>query len=166
MFEGVALDAAPSAWADLGCGDGTFTRALADRLAAGSIIHAIDWDTSAVATLPPDAGGVRIQPYVGDFTRPWPFALPLDGILMANSLHYVERQDDFLRSCAAALTPAGRLLIVEYDTDAPNTWVPYPISCTALSQALADAGWRRVRLLASRRSRYRRAQLYAALAER
>ena len=27
-------------WADLGCGDGIFTRALASKLAAGSTVHA------------------------------------------------------------------------------------------------------------------------------
>jgi hypothetical protein len=31
----------PTIWADLGCGDGTFTLALADLLAPGSMIHAM-----------------------------------------------------------------------------------------------------------------------------
>jgi methylase of polypeptide subunit release factors len=77
-------------WADLGCGDGTFTLALASLLAAGSTIHAMDRDASALQNIPPEHHGVRIQTHYGDFTRqPWPFAR-LDGILMANSLHYVE----------------------------------------------------------------------------
>ena len=32
----------PQVWADLGCGDGLFTRALATLLPEGSIIHAVD----------------------------------------------------------------------------------------------------------------------------
>ena len=45
----------PTIWANLGCGDGTFTRALADMLASGSLIHAIDLDGSALRRIPPDA---------------------------------------------------------------------------------------------------------------
>ena len=37
----------PTIWADLGCGDGTFTLALASLLAPGSTIHAMDTDGSA-----------------------------------------------------------------------------------------------------------------------
>jgi hypothetical protein len=35
-------------WVDLGCGEGTFTLALADVLATGSTIHAMDRDASAL----------------------------------------------------------------------------------------------------------------------
>src|SRR5262245_54802628 len=100
MFGGSRFDTpAPSTWADLGCGDGTFTLALANRLAPRSIIHAIDRDAHAVARLPPSDGAVRIEAYVADFTRPWPFRSELDGILMANSLHFVETPHEFLRRC-------------------------------------------------------------------
>src|SRR5262245_29380664 len=79
----------PTTWADLGCGDGTFTRALAELLAAGSTIHAMDLDGSALRRIPSMQNRVRIATHRGDFTnQPWPFA-DLDGILMANSLHYV-----------------------------------------------------------------------------
>src|SRR5262245_24580401 len=79
----------PMVWADLGCGDGTFTLALAELLISGSTIHAIDLDGSALRGIPPSHKSVRIIKHRGDFTKqPWPFA-GLDGILMANSLHYV-----------------------------------------------------------------------------
>ena len=42
MLANADVDAlGPTIWADLGCGDGTFTVALADGLASGSLIHAI-----------------------------------------------------------------------------------------------------------------------------
>jgi trans-aconitate methyltransferase len=167
MFDGPNLDTpTPSTWADLGCGDGTFTLALAEKLAPGSIIHAIDRDAHAVAKLPVTAGDVRIAAYVADFTQPWPFTSVLDGILMANSLHFVESPRELLRRCTAALAPSGRLLIVEYDTDAANQWVPYPVSLISLSGLANAVGFRRVQKLGSRRSRYQRAALYAALCER
>jgi methylase of polypeptide subunit release factors len=39
-------------WADLGCGDGTFTLALAEVLASGSVIHAVDLDGSGLRRIP------------------------------------------------------------------------------------------------------------------
>jgi SAM-dependent methyltransferase len=167
MFDGARFDKpAPSTWADLGCGDGTFTLALAEGLAPGSTVHAVDRDARAVGSVPPVAGAVRIATYVSDFTRPWPFASGLDGILMANSLHFVESQHEFLRRCEASLAPSGRFLIVEYDTDIANPWVPHPVSLTLLTRLAGDVGFRRVQKLGSRRSRYHRAALYAALCER
>ena len=113
LFAGADLSTpAPSTWADLGCGDGTFTLALASLLAPGSVIHAIDRDASAVARVSAAVGAVPIEKHVGDFTRSLPFAALLDGILMANSLHYVREQRGFLRSCQSLLSAAGRFLIV------------------------------------------------------
>jgi trans-aconitate methyltransferase len=38
----------PQSWCDLGCGSGTFTTALAQLLAPGSRIHAVDFDQRAL----------------------------------------------------------------------------------------------------------------------
>ena len=152
----------PGTWADLGCGDGVFTRALASVLAVGSTIHAMDRDATALRTLPATYGGAAIQAHRGDFTRqPWPFS-GLDGILMANSLHYVADQEAFVRACVARAPAKPRFLIVEYDTDAPNRWVPHPVSRTALARLFAAAGYPAIRVVGTRPSIYHRASLYAA----
>jgi len=39
-------------WCDLGCGTGTFTMALAQSLAPGSTIHAVDLDPKALEAIP------------------------------------------------------------------------------------------------------------------
>jgi len=123
----------PTTWADLGCGDGTFTRALARVLAPGSVIHAMDVDAVALRNIPSEHGGVRISTHRGDFMKqPWPFA-DLDGVLMANSLHYVENQAAFIRECESRMKPRRRFLIVEYDTSQRSRWVPYPVSHAALT---------------------------------
>ena len=94
----------PTTWADLGCGDGTFTLALAVRLAAGSTIHAMDRDGAALRKIPSAYKGVRIKTHRGDFTnQTWPFA-DLDGILMANSLHYVDDHAALIRACEPRMT--------------------------------------------------------------
>ena len=164
MFEGSDLAAAgPTRWADLGCGSGRFTLALAERLAPGSIIHAMDRDARALARIDTDHRNARIQTHRGDFTKqPWPFT-DLDGILMANSLHYIEHRHAFIRECQPRLRRSHRFLIVEYDTDKANPWVPYPLSQNALADLFRDAGYTSFRTLGSRPSLYHRAPLYAAL---
>lgn len=153
----------PGTWADLGCGDGLFTRALAQLLPAGSSIHAMDTDAAALEGIPDEVNGVAIHTWRGDFLDlPWPFER-LDGVLMGNALHYVRDKPAFLRACAAHAKPAHHLLIVEYDTDTPNPWVPYPVSRRALEALVREAGYGPFRLLATRRSHYQRAGMYAAL---
>lgn len=150
-----------STWADLGCGDGTFTLALAELLPAGSTIHAIDRDASALRRIPNEHKDVRIATHRGDFSSAaWPCD-DLDGILMANSLHYVKDQTSFVRACESHLR-TRRFLIVEYDTDAANRWVPYPLSKTTLTRLFTSAGYS-VTFLGARPSVFRRAALYGAL---
>jgi trans-aconitate methyltransferase len=151
-----------STWADLGCGEGTFTIALAGLLARGSTIHAMDRDAPALRRIPSTRNGVAIHTHRGDFTgAEWPFA-GLDGILMANSLHYVEDQLTFIRRCESRFKQR-RFLIVEYDSTDANPWVPYPVSRSRLVELFGSAGYSSVQVLGSRPSVYRRAPIYAAM---
>ena len=165
MLEGVDLASGGSTtWADLGSGDGTFTRALASRLAPGSVIHAVDHDEQALRAIPARVGDTAIRTHAADFTaHPWPFR-DLDGILMANSLHYVARPAEFIRGCAPYLR-SGRFVVVEYDTKRANPWVPHPLDRDALAAAFRRAGYTSIRFLGSRPSIYRRAALYSAVIE-
>ena len=153
----------PRTWADLGCGRGTFTLALAALLPDGSTIHAVDADHAALAALPRSSHRVTIVPHVGDFTAAaWP-RHGLDGVLMANALHYVRNQGAFLQAMVDAMEEP-RLLLVEYDTDTANRWVPFPLSRQTVVPRLANAGLRTVVDLGRRGSALRRAELYAILA--
>ena len=164
LIADAGFDATPSVWADLGSGEGTFTRALASLLPPGSVVHAIDRDASAVAGLRASSP-VRIVPHALDFvSAPWPIDV-VDGILMANSLHYVRNQRGFLGLCVSRLAPGGRFLIVEYDTDVVSPWVPYPVPRAGLRRLFDSVGFS-VRFLGARRSMFRRAELYASVAER
>ena len=162
MLAGSGIEAlGPTVWADLGCGDGTFTVALAGRLAPGSTIHAMDIDGHVLRRIPSTHKSVRITTHHGDFMKqPWPFA-HLDGILMANSLHYVENQEAFIRECESQMKPERRFLIVEYDTSEASRWVPYPVSQTKLTTLFERAGYSSIKRLGSRASIFRRARLYA-----
>ena len=149
---------ANSRWADLGCGRGTFTKALADLLGEGSSLFAIDTDEAALRTLPHSFGGVKIETERADFVQDaWPDQL--DGILMANSLHFVADQKVFMDRLRQHLKPNGKLILVEYDTDQANPWVPYPRTFAGWQALLLEAGFRQVSEIARRTSRYQRAEI-------
>src|SRR3954471_12053386 len=103
----------PATWADLGCGTGTFTHALAHLLAPQSTIYAVD---STRQHLPsPTSNNVEVVFQQADFVRaalPFP---PLDGILMANALHYVQDKATLLERLKTYLADSGMFIIVEYD---------------------------------------------------
>ena len=152
----------PTTWADLGCGRGTFTLALASLLATGSVIHAMDRDGAALKAIPPAHDGVTIEMHRGDFTEMgWPFG-DLTGILMANSLHYIEDQRAFLAACESRMLDSRRFVIVEYDTGDADRWVPYPVSRARL-RTLFDPAAYSIRVMRSRASAFGRAPLYSAV---
>lgn len=154
---------APVRWADLGAGSGLFSRALATLLAPGSLVYLIDREpVSPPPAMPP---GIRAVTRTLDFVRgPWGTG-KLDGVLMANSLHYVADQAAFLRHLKSCLSPGGRLLIVEYDhaVSVPR-WVPYPFPFAAAVSLLPEAGFTGVTRLGEMPSRYNRGMLYAVTA--
>lgn len=130
-------------WADLGCGAGTFTLALASLLKGNSAIYAIDTDRRALQNMPATYSGVTIHKQMGDFVKD---ALPFekaDGILMANSLHYVKEKSSFFSKIKNHLNESGCLLLVEYDTDKPvPNWVPYPVSFQSLQILCSKLGFK------------------------
>ncbi len=154
----------PAAWADLGCGSGLFTAALATMLAPGSQLYAIDKQRVTLDSFFPET--VKVQPLQLDFVaNELPFQ-DLDGILMANSLHYVSDQPGFIRRISGHMKETGRFIIVEYDTDAANRWVPYPLSYHKLLRLFHKEGFMDIKRLGERASVYGRANMYAVVVGR
>src|SRR5579859_472145 len=94
-----------------------------------------------------------VEYLVADFTRQLPLA-ELDGIVMANSLHYVRNKDEVLRMIRGYLRPSGRLLLVEYNADRGNPWVPYPLSYPAWQTLASHNGFSSTLLLEKVPSRF------------
>lgn len=159
---------APGVWADLGSGAGAFTLALADLLGPGARILSVDRDAGALRRQREDMAdrfpSATVDYRQGDFTRPLDLP-PLDGVLMANSLHFVRRKEPVLALVHAALRPGGRLLLIEYDADRGNPWVPHPLSYATWERMAADNRFTETRLLARQPSRYLGA-IYSALSIR
>ncbi len=160
---GVPIATPNAMWADLGCGSGTFTNALATLLGVDSRIYAVD---KVDQTIEPQSSKVKIDFVQLDFVNDVLPVTNLDGILMANALHYVKDKDVFIKKLTKHLKSAGQFIIVEYDTEQSNQWVPYPISFTSLQKAFSPAGFNDIKKIGERRSVYRAGKMYAALAGR
>ena len=145
-------------WAELGAGEGNFTRALADLLGPDGHIIAIDKDARALRAV---GGGIETR--VADFTKPLDLH-DLDGVLMANSLHYVRDKQPVLEAVRRMLRPAGTLIVVEYDADRGNPWVPYPFTYAKWETIAARAGFKNTRLLKTVPSRWL-GSMYSAVSE-
>jgi ubiquinone/menaquinone biosynthesis C-methylase UbiE len=150
-------------WLDLGAGSGLFTRALASTLPSGSVVTAIDKSSSFSLSQSNHKGATHIETRSVDFTKIDLKDFNVHGILMANSLHYVKGQEGFLKKALDSLLPGGRLIVVEYDTDRGNTWVPYPLSFNSLSNLLAKTSAGIVTRLGTTPSQFQRGGIYSAL---
>jgi SAM-dependent methyltransferase len=152
-------------WADFGSGTGAFTLALAELIGPGSQIYSVDKDRVALRAQQKQVRArfpaVALSLIVADFTRPLELP-PLDGLVMANSLHFHRDKEPVLRLVQNYLKPGGRLILVEYGTDRGNHWVPYPLSYQAWQDLARRVGLVGTQLLMTRPSRFL-GQIYSAL---
>ena len=156
---------ANAVWADLGCGSGLFSYALANILQPGSLVYAIDKATKKRSALQ-NPGNIVIKQKRLDFITDQLELTNLDGILMANSLHFAKDKTVLIKKLSKSLKENRGFLIVEYDTDNPNPWVPYPVSYLSLKKLFNDTGYNEVRKINERPSALRTASIYAAIINR
>ena len=152
-------------WADFGSGQGAFTLALADLIGQSAVLYSVDKNRTAlqqqksiVQSRFPD---LTIQYLHNDFTRPIDLP-PLDGLIMANALHFVRNKDQVVKAIHGYLKPEGRLVLVEYNVDRGNIWVPHPLSFQTWQRLASQNGFRTTLLLATRQSSFLE-EFYSAL---
>jgi SAM-dependent methyltransferase len=137
-------------WADLGCGDGIFTAALHSLIQPGGAVYAVDKSRGVLdrlaRNLGHDAPDALVRPVQADFTRP--LSLPaLDGVVMANALHFVRQKVPVVRQIAGFLKPGGRIIVIEYNTSRGNSWVPHPLDEDGFLALAREVGLRDPRIL-------------------
>ena len=139
-------------WADLGSGAGAFTLALAELIGAPGEIYSIDKDAGALreqeralrARFPEAVVHYR----AADFTTPLDLP-PLDGVIMANALHFRRDKERVVQAIRKYLRPTGRFILVEYNVDQGNPWVPYPLSFETWQALAPRCGFANTKLLAT-----------------
>jgi len=151
-------------WADLGAGSGNFTLALDSILGFEGTIFALDrtlqilrerirksYVRSNIHLMETDLAGAKSM-------------LPkLDGVLMANTLHYVKDQLALLSDVKSLLPKGGSFILVEYDREDANQWVPYPICFVQWQRLAIQAGFTLPQELSRMPSIYQDRELYSAL---
>lgn len=155
------------AWADFGAGSGAFTLALRELIGLDATIYAVDKDNKSLRELE-NFHCARFKSSRNlillnqDFIRPLDLP-PLDGVVMANSLHFFKDKEKILRHVGGFLKPNGALLLVEYNVDFGNFWVPHPLSFETYRALAPHAGFGEPRLLAKVPSRFLK-EFYSAVA--
>ena len=150
-------------WADIGAGTGTFTRALRSLLHPGSRVYAVDNDAAAITAL--RKIGNDVIAIRADFSKSLELPeAPVDGMLFANSLHFVPDAGAALKRLVTLVKPRGRVVVVEYDRRSENPWVPHPIGSDRWPDLAAAAGLVNPRVTARRKSMYA-GELYVASAD-
>jgi SAM-dependent methyltransferase len=152
-------------WADFGSGQGAFTLALAELIGPDGTIYSVDREFYALRqqerALQSRFPDLEVHYLHRDYLDPLDLP-PLDGVVMANALHFQRSKDQVLQAIRGYLQPGGRLILVEYNVDRGNRWVPYPLSFGTWEALASNNGFSETRRLASRPSRFL-GEIYAAL---
>ncbi|WP_221269422.1 class I SAM-dependent methyltransferase [Mucilaginibacter sp. X5P1] len=146
-------------WADLGCGSGTFTKALNSLLPTGSHIIAVDREKQQLDL--PNVDFMRANFEWDDLKLSG-----LNGILMANAIHYVAEKAALIRKLEPMFTGSPRFIMIEYDIDRANPWVPFPITFKQLQTLFGTLGYHKIVKVSERPSAYRSGNMYCALIEK
>jgi ubiquinone/menaquinone biosynthesis C-methylase UbiE len=155
-------------WADLGSGAGAFTLALAELIGPDGHVYSVDKDAAALCK---QAGRIRerypavtVDYVAADYCQPLDLP-PLDGVVMANSLHFQRDKGRVLQLVQGYLKPGGSLILVEYNTDRGNPWVPHPLSYGTWETMARRNGFAGTRLLVTRPSRFL-GEIYSAASQK
>jgi SAM-dependent methyltransferase len=139
-------------WAEFGSGRGAFTLALAELIGPGGMIYSVDKNKAALRDQARQieqkfSTNQPVIQYLHEDYR-LPLSLPpLNGVLMANTLHFHDDKTAIIRSILDYLLPGGSLILVEYNADQGNAWVPYPLSYSKWETLASEAGFINSRLL-------------------
>ena len=161
-----ADSAAPGCtWADFGSGRGAFTLALAELIQPGGTIFSIDKDESALKIQKQQMRArfpeVQVNYLKASYTHR--LELPaLDGIVAANTLHFIRDKKPVLDLLFSYLKPHGRMILVEYNIENGNYAVPYPLPYKAWERLAKAIGFASTQLLATRPSHFLR-EIYSAI---
>lgn len=152
-------------WADFGAGTGAFTLALAELIGAGGTIYAVDQNGRDLQKLAKSVRqnypAITLHTMKANFTKTLSLP-PLDGLVMANSLHFIRDKERVVRQLRGYLKENGRFLLVEYNVDNGNYWVPHPLAFPTWAKLAERCGFTQTDFLASYPSRFLQ-EIYTAV---
>src|SRR5688572_21503896 len=154
---------ASGTWADIGAGTGLFTMALMEILKEGKVF-AVDKRPHVLfqSKIVNRKSKIEIEIIEGDFHKS--LQLPqLDGIIMANALHYANDHLTVLKNVLVTLKPTGSFILIEYETNKPNPpWMPNPIPFERFRELCKIVGLNDPVVIGRRKSVYSDGEMYVA----
>lgn len=154
---------APRHWADLGCGSGVFTKVLAGLLPQKSNIAGIDRNDQQISGR--TENDVDITFWKADFMNDDLPLSDLDGIMMANSFHFIKDKEILIKKLEKHFKDRPRFLIIEYDHHQPNKWEPYPAPFIELKKVFDKLNYRSIEKIGELKSAYG-GIMYASVSEK
>jgi len=131
--------------ADLGSGSGLFTRPLAQKVGSGGRVYAVDIDPKLlehVAKTSAAAGLTNVTTVLGEFADP---KVPekVDLITLIDTLHHIERPQDYVRGLRKYLRRNGRVAIIDFSKNWPAGHESMAYQLSDLDRWMKDAGFER-----------------------
>ena len=102
--------------ADIGAGSGVFSWPLAQAVAPGGTLYAVEVDQGFLDFLREGAqqrGVDNVDPVLGEFTDPKLPVRNLDLAFFHNVLHHIERRQAYLETLSGYMKPNARIVIID-----------------------------------------------------
>ena len=106
--------------ADLGAGAGVFSFPMAEAVAPGGTVYAVDVDQGLVDHITKRAGErglTNVRAVLGAFTDPNLPAKDVDLGFFHDVLHHIEDRAGYLKTLASYIKPGGRVAIIELSAE-------------------------------------------------
>jgi ubiquinone/menaquinone biosynthesis C-methylase UbiE len=103
--------------ADIGAGSGLFSRLMAQRVAPGGMVFAVDISKNMIDHIGKVAEQEKItnlKPVLGDPHSPRLWSNSVDLVCIIDSYHHFEFPQDMLREIRHALRPDGALVLIDF----------------------------------------------------
>lgn len=103
--------------ADIGAGSGLFSRLMAQRVAPGGTVFAVDISKNMIdhiAKVAEEEKITNLKPVLGDPHSPRLAPNSLDLVCIIDSYHHFEFPQDMLREIRQALHPDGTLVLIDF----------------------------------------------------
>jgi hypothetical protein len=106
--------------------------------------------------------GEAICTISADFTKPIAKLPELDGLLVANALHFVRNQSAVIAQLASYLKNGGSFVVVEYAVKLPRGFIPNPLPYEKFERLATETGLVNIHQIGSRTSPTNSMTMYAA----
>jgi ubiquinone/menaquinone biosynthesis C-methylase UbiE len=134
--------------ADIGAGPGLFEVPMAQAVAPGGKIYAVEIDGGFFAGInkkTSDARVTNVQTVLGKYTDPNLPAHNVDVALFHDVLHHIQDRAGYLKAMAGYMKPAGRIVVVDYEGAQVHPDNPeMQVSREQAGKLMAAAGYKQV----------------------